>query len=176
MDKNQELYHDEISNLKNFRQKLDTHTIYKDDLNEFSDQYEELVAQAKVITRVSDRLQKKLDNANLQIREQNDEITDKNTQLEVTIAQLAKAQVGRRASTIMLTVALMLFVAEQLFLEPFIEQKVDIPYLGYGILAVLFFIVKGLESGLEQYFLNKEKAKILKAEQDSPTPAVGDAF
>jgi SMC interacting uncharacterized protein involved in chromosome segregation len=144
----QELYHDEISQLKNFRSKLDTHTIYKDEIIGFADQFEELVAQAKVITRVSDRLQKKLDSANLQIREQNEEIKDKNVELEQTIQQLAKARVGRRASTIMLTVALGLFVAEQIFIEPLIEQYVDIPFLGLGILGVLFLVVKGLEGGL----------------------------
>ncbi len=176
MDQHQELYHDEINNLKTFRKKLETHTIYKDDLHEFSDQYEELVAQAKVITRVSDRLQKKLDNANVQIREQNEEIKDKNQELEVTISQLAKARVGRKASTIMLTVGLLLFVAEQLFLEPWIDANVDIPYLGYVILAGLFFVVQGLESGLEKYFLNKEKEKILTLDQSDSQTQYRDAF
>jgi len=161
---NQELYHDEIAQLKKFRSKLETHTIYKEEILDFSDQFEDLVAQAKVITRVSDRLQKKLDSANLQIREQNEEIKDKNLELEQTIEQLAKARVGRRASTIMLTVALGLFVAEQLLLEPIINDYVDTPYLGLGILGGLFFVVKGLESGLEKYFLNQEKKKILKGE------------
>lgn len=159
-----ELYFEELDNLKKFRKKLESHAIYKEDLDEFSEQYEELVAQAKVITRVSDRLQKKLDNANLHIRDQNDEIKTKNDELETTVLQLAKARVGRRASTIMLTVALGLFIAEQVFLEPIIEEKINIPYVGFGILAVLFFMVKALESGLENYFLNKEKKKIMNKE------------
>ena len=74
MDSNRELYYDEIDSLRKFRSKIETHAIYKEDLDAFSDEYEELIAQAKVITRVSDRLQKKLDNANLQIRDQNEEI------------------------------------------------------------------------------------------------------
>lgn len=156
-----ELYHEEIDNLKKFRSKLETHTILKEDLDEFSDQYEELVAQAKVITRVSDRLQKKLDNANVQIREQNHEITNKNDELEQTVLQLAKARVGRKAAGIMLVVALGLFIAEQVFLEPLIDEHIDIPFVGLGILLILFFVVKGLESTLERYFLNQEKRKIL---------------
>ncbi len=156
-----ELYHEEIDNLKKFRSKLETHTILKEDLDEFSDQYEELVAQAKVITRVSDRLQKKLDNANIQIREQNHEITNKNDELEQTVLQLAKARVGRKAAGIMLVVALGLFIAEQVFLEPLIDEYIDIPFVGLGILLILFFVVKGLESTLERYFLNQEKRKIL---------------
>lgn len=166
MDKNQELYYDEIDSLRKFRAKIDTHAIYKEDLDSFSDEYEELVAQAKVITRVSDRLQKKLDNANLQIREQNEEIKDKNVELGKTIDQLAVAKVGRRASTIMLTVAVVLFMLEQIFIEPIIEENIEIPYVGLAILAILFFLVKFFEGRLERYFLNKEKKKILKNEQD----------
>ncbi len=166
---NQELYYDEINSLRKFRAKIDSHTIYKEDLDDFSDEYEELVAQAKVITRVSDRLQKKLDNANLQIKDQNDEIKFKNVELKNTVDQLAVARVGKRASTIMLSIALLLFVAEQVFLEPIIEQQISVPYVGLGILAILFFLVKSLESSLEKYFLNKEKKKIIGDHIDQKT-------
>ena len=171
MDKPRELYYEEINNLHQFREKIDTHAIYKKDLEGFSDQYEELVSQAKVITRVSDRLQKKLDNANIQIRAQNVEIKDKNTQLEDTIQQLAKARVGRRAATIMLTIALLLFVIEQVVLQPIIDAFV-IEFVGpnyaifgsLGVLLILFFLVKFFEGRLEAYFLNVEKKKILSQE------------
>ncbi|MCP4459745.1 MAG: hypothetical protein GY816_17240 [Cytophagales bacterium] len=166
MEKHLELYWEEIENLKNYRTKLQTHTVYKDDLDEFGDQYEELVAQTKVITRVSDRLQKKLDSANLQIREQNDEIKDKNLELEGTVLLLAKAKVGQRAALIMMIIALCLFISEQLLLEPYIASHIDIPFAGTGILLILFFVIKGLESGLEKYFMNKEKQKIMKREQE----------
>ena len=161
MEGNQELYFDEIESLRKFRSKIETHAIYKEDLDAFSGEYEELIAQAKVITRVSDRLQKKLDNANSQIREQNEEIKDKNIQLAETVDQLAKAEMGKRASTIMLTVAVVLFILEQILIEPIIEEKIDIPYLGYGILALLFFLVKFFEGALEKFFMNREKRKIL---------------
>lgn len=166
MDKNHELYYDEINSLRKFRSKIDSHAVYKEDLDEFSDEYEELIAQAKVITRVSDRLQKKLDNANIQIKDQNEEIKFKNIELKTTVDQLAQARVGRRASTIMLSVALILFILEQIFIEPLIEQNIDIPYVGLGILGLLFVIVKVLESSLEKYFMNKEKKKILEAEKE----------
>lgn len=164
MDNNQDLYYDEINNLRNFRSKIDTHAVYKEDLDQFSDEYEELIAQAKVITRVSDRLQKKLDNANIQIKDQNDEIKFKNIELKSTVDQLAQAKVGKRASTIMLIVAFILFIAEQALLEPLIQEHIDIPYIGLGILGLLFFLVKVLESSLEKYFMNKEKQKILESD------------
>jgi DNA repair exonuclease SbcCD ATPase subunit len=168
-ERNQELYYDEIKQLEDFRVKLqDTHTIYKKELDEFTDQYEELVAQAKVITRVSDRLQKKLDSANMQIREQNEEISQKNTELNDAILQLARARVGRRASAIILFVAFGLFVMEQLLLEPIIDDYVDTPLIGLGILGVLFFLVKQLEGALEKYFMEQEKKKILAAAPMEP--------
>ncbi len=166
MSNPQELYHEEIKKLKDFRIKLESHSIYKEQLEDFSDDYEELVAQAKVITRVSDRLQKKLDGANLQIREQNDEIKVKNGELTKTIDQLDKAKLGRKASTIMLTVALLLFVLEQVFIEPMIEANFgDGYYINYIILIVIFFLVKFFESRLEDYFLGQTKKKIIEKQE-----------
>ncbi|MEQ8239712.1 MAG: hypothetical protein RIA69_10900 [Cyclobacteriaceae bacterium] len=167
MESPRELYHEEVRRLKDFRIKLKSHAIYQEQLDEFSDDYEELVAQAKVITRVSDRLQKKLDGANIQIREQNNEIKDKNTKLEETIFELARLKISRRASTIMLIVALTLFVLEQVILQPIIEDSISIPYLDLFILVILFFGAKFVEGGLEKYFLKQEQKKIMKKSEDS---------
>lgn len=166
MDNPRELYHEEIKKLKDFRLRLESHSIYKEQLDEFSDDYEELVAQAKVITRVSDRLQKKLDGANLQIREQNAEITEKNVRLTDTIDELAKAKVGKKASTIMLFVALTLFVLEQAFIQPFIEEQFsNIYYLDWVLLAGIFFLAKFFESRLEGYFVDAQKRKIIEEQE-----------
>lgn len=164
MEGPRELYHDEVKKLKDFRVRLDTHAIYRKDLEDFTDDYEDLVAQAKVITRVSDRLQKKLDNANIQIREQNDEIKVKNLQLEQTIKDLAVAKVGRKASTIMFTLAIILFVSEEYFLEEIIDSYVSIPYMGLVVKGLIALGLKFFESALEAFFLNQEKRKIIKKE------------
>ncbi len=156
-----ELYHDEVNNLKKFKDKIEAHTIYKEDLESFSEQYDELIAQAKVITRVSDRLQKKLDSANLQIREQNKEITKQNLELEATIHQLAQARVGRKASTILYFIAITLFVVEEFTLESILENLNWPVSLGIAIKLATFFGVKLFEGKLESYFMNQEKKKIL---------------
>lgn len=176
MEESKELYHEELKKLKDFRSRLDTHAIYKQDLESFSDDYEDLVAQAKVITRVSDRLQKKLDNANIQIREQNEEIKDKNLQLENTIKELAEAKVGRRASTALFFLAIILFLAEELFVEDAIESYLSSwdfgtfnalkQYIGIFIKLLLAIGLKFLEGGLESFFLNQEKKKIMKMENE----------
>lgn len=164
MEGQRELYHEEVKKLKDFRSHLDTHAIYKEDLEAFSDDYEELVAQAKVITRVSDRLQKKLDNANVKIRDQNDEIKVKNLELENTIKQLAAARVGRKASTIMFTLAILLFFSEEIFLEDIIDSYVSIPYLDLIIKGGIALGLKFFEGALESFFLNQEKRKIIAKE------------
>ncbi|MEO9477756.1 MAG: hypothetical protein ABJG41_19580 [Cyclobacteriaceae bacterium] len=170
MDNPRELYHEEIKKLQDFRSRLESHSIYKEQLDEFSDDYEELVAQAKVITRVSDRLQKKLDSANLQIRSQNEEIKDKNVKLTETIDELAKAKVGRKAATIMLVVALVLFVLEQIIVQPYIEENfAGLFYLDYILLGGIFFLVKFFESRLEGYFVDSQKRKIIEEQEKQGT-------
>ncbi len=169
MDRQQELYYDEINNLKKFRSRLNNYTIYKEEIDGFADEYEELVSQAKVITRVSDRLQKKLDSANIQIREQNDEIKDKNFQLESTVNQLAKARVGRLAATILFILFIVLVMIEEQFLEPYVtgllqENDIRIPYLNLALILLVAIFLKIFESALQAYFMNREKKKILKGE------------
>lgn len=172
MSEQRELYHEELKRLKDFRSRLETHAIYKKDLESFSDDYEDLVAQAKVITRVSDRLQKKLDNANVQIRQQNDEIQEKNDQLEVTISDLAEAKMGRRASTALFFLAIILFFGEELFIEDIIEEYVKFQLFGQsigGILVKLLIAIglKFFEGSLEEFFLNQEKKKIMKQDKSA---------
>jgi hypothetical protein len=174
MDKRLNPYYEEIDNLSRFRNKVDAHTVYKSDLDLFSEQYEELISQANMITSVSDRLQKKLDGAILQIKEQNEEIQEKNFNLENTVDKLSKARVGRQASATMLFFALLLFIVEQTFLQSIVDEYVGQfiagKYVFMGslfVLCMLFFLVKYLEGSLETYYLNKEKKKILKQESAS---------
>lgn len=159
-----ELYHDEVNNLDKFRKKIDSRTIYKEDLEFFSEQYEELIAQAKVITRVSDRLQKKLDNANSQIREQNSEITEKNDELEVAINQLVAAKVGRKASTILFVVTISLLIFEEYAIDPLLDDLSGSEFISIGIKVITAVIAKLFEGRLEDYFLKKEKDKIIRDE------------
>ncbi|MEL7147790.1 MAG: hypothetical protein AAFO69_15565 [Bacteroidota bacterium] len=159
-----ELYHDEVNNLEKFRKKIDSRTIYKEDLEFFSEQYEELIAQAKVITRVSDRLQKKLDNANSQIREQNSEITEKNDELESAINQLVAAKVGRKASTILFIVTIALLIFEEMAIDPLLEELAGSDFISIGIKVITAIVAKMFEGRLEDYFLKKEKDKIIRDE------------
>ena len=81
--------------------------------------------------------------------------------MEDKVYQLVRAKVGKKAGRLLLIFTLGLFGLEQIFLEPVIEKYVSVPFVDLGILTLLFFIVKSLESSLENFFLKKEKKKIL---------------
>ena len=87
---------------------------FKERLESISNHYEDLLDQSKLITKVSDRLQKKITKAN-------DQLERKNVELQLTLDALTKAKVGRRATTI----TILIFLALVLISEGFIEEKIE---------------------------------------------------
>jgi len=96
------------------KESVDQHEI-KEGFVELTNDYEDLLIQTKIITRISDRLQNKLDKLNLALQ-------NKNEQLEDTIDELAKAKIGRKATTIVLFSAIILFILTEVLIEPLIEE------------------------------------------------------
>lgn len=163
-----ELYHEEQKILSDYVGKVKNKDLSMDDAVNIAVNYKDLLDQSKVITRISDRLQKKLDHANQKIKSQNSEIQKKNGQLEDTINQLDKMTVGKRASRLLFVVFIVLFITEQLFIEPIIEDVSTLhlseevgKYFGIGILLLLALLLKFFESSVEGYFLKQRKKKIL---------------
>lgn len=156
-----ELYHEEQKILSDYVGKVKQKDLSMDDAVNIAVHYKDLLDQSKVITRISDRLQKKLDHANQKIKTQNVEIQKKNTELEDTIDQLDKMTVGKKASRIMFVLAIVLFISEEQFLAPIINDMIDIEYVGLVILLVIAMFLKFFEGMLESYFLKQTKKKIL---------------
>ncbi|PIB34957.1 hypothetical protein BFP72_05900 [Reichenbachiella sp. 5M10] len=156
-----ELYHEEQKILSDYVGKVKNKDLSMDDAVGIAVHYKDLLDQSKVITRISDRLQKKLDHANQKIKSQNSEIQKKNAELENTIDQLDKMTVGKKASRIMFIIAIVVFISEEQFLAPVIQDFVGVDYLGLVILLIIAMIMKFLEGGLEKYFLKQTKKKIL---------------
>ena len=77
----------------------------KEEVASFHAHYEDLLYQSKLITKVSDRLQKKINNANDALEHKNDELSE-------TIDELPAAKVGRKATTIVLVIFIVLFLVE----------------------------------------------------------------
>ncbi|MEQ8413327.1 MAG: hypothetical protein RIB71_02640 [Imperialibacter sp.] len=156
------LYDEEDKALHAFKTKAQQNNISRKDLAQFIDSYQDLLIQSKVITKVSDKLQSKLNKANERIVEQNEEIVEKNSLLESTIGQLVKAQVGKKASTIIFTAAVIMFLSEEVFLGEAIAVIVHIQYLDLVVKGCIAFGLKFLEGGLETFFMKKEQIKIVK--------------
>jgi len=134
-----------------------------EELKSITGNYEELLDQTVLITRISDRLQKKLDQTNDKLSVLNDQLNDKNIELQNTIDDLVKAKVGRKATTIVFIFALVLFVISEAFVEPYIESYANNIYLSLSIKAVIAMSIKPLEMLVEGNLLKTARRKRLEA-------------
>jgi hypothetical protein len=119
--------------------------------------YSDLIDQSKLITRVSDKLQKKLDKVN-------GDLEARNGELQQTIDALTKAKASKKATTIVLILAVVLFLVSEGFLDPIIDLYaggIAIAMLVKGTLALL---LKPVESFIENLLLRRDKSiKVIRA-------------
>jgi len=160
-----ELYYEEQKILSDYVGRIKKKEVNLEDAVNIAVNYKDLLDQSKVITRISDRLQKKLDHSNQKIKSQNVEISKKNKELDNTIGQLTKMTVGKKATRIMFVLAVILFISEEQFLAPIINDYVGTPYVSLGLMLIIAMLLKFFESWLEGYFLKQQKHKILTREE-----------
>ena len=118
----------------------------------------------ELVSSVSDRLQNKLNHALEKLKSQSQEINAingrlelRNNELSATIEALTNAKAGRRATTIALIIALVLFLTSEA-IEYWIELYTqNVLHLGW-ILAIklcIALLIKPIESILESYFIKR---------------------
>ncbi len=159
------IYHRELENLeqsKKFLQraeysKMDIQLEYK----RLVENYEELVGQVQIITKISDRLQNKLDKTNEMLEKTNEDLHDKNIQLIETIDALTEAKIGRKAATIVMILAIVLFIVSEAVIEPAIEREIDNWWIGLGLKFVVAILIKPGEDFINKYMLKKARKKQL---------------
>ncbi len=154
-----------LDHMQNFLEKDDVKDEeYKEEIKQVSRYYEELLDQAKLITKVSDRLQNKLNNLNAKLN-------DKNIELQNTIDELTKARVGRRATTIALFVAVGLFLISEGVVEPQIESALGPGNFGLGLAfkGVIALLLKPIET-LSEKLLMKRALKEAESKRVSDQP------
>ncbi len=134
----------------------------KEELTLLVKNYSELLDQVKLITRISDRLQRKLDQTNDKLNLVNEEIKDKNVQLEKTINDLAEAKIGRRATTLVFIFTLILFIISEAFIEPWIEAYYKNFMVSLGVKGIIALLIKPLETMVEDFLVKKARARTLK--------------
>ena len=134
--------------------------------------YEELFDQVKIITKISDRLQRKLDKTNDQLAETNNQLNDRNIELQETIDALTKARIGRRAATLVLFVAVILFILSEAVIEPRIEawamdyyQNISMAFwIGLLLKFLIAVMIKPIEMLLESTLTKRARKKAMKTD------------
>lgn len=137
----------------------------KEEYQSLTTNYLELIDQIVLITRISDRLQKKLDQTNDKLATLNDQLNDKNVELQETIDDLVKARVGRKATTIVFIFALVLFVFSEALIEPYIDTYADNIYISLAIKAIIAMSIKPLEMLVESSLMKAARGKKLKQKE-----------
>ena len=159
-----------LEHIQNFLEKEDVkEDEYKKEIKQVSIYYQDLLDQAMLITKVSDRLQNKLNKLN-------SKLNDKNDELQTTIDELTKAKVGRKATTIALVVAVILFLLSEGLVEPQIESYLGPGNIGWGLAfkGVIALLLKPIEI-LSEKLLMKRALKDAKSKTQDGAPAVPEA-
>ncbi|MBK6264252.1 hypothetical protein JKA74_04325 [Marivirga sp. S37H4] len=134
----------------------------KENYTALCNKYERLIGEAKLLTSVSDRLHSRLNEANEKLKKQSDEINKINDDLKVnnqllqdTIDQLVKAKVGRKASSIVLLIAIILFIISEGVLEPLVEEKFGNEQIGFVFKLGIAILLKPIDVLVERYMMRK---------------------
>lgn len=142
-----------------------------DGYSELSANYDKLLKETKVLTSVSDRLHFKLNDANQELQKQkneigeiNEELKTNNSVLQDTINQLIKARIGQKSSSIVLLIAILLFILSEVMLEPIIEQNTDSEYIGLLLKGVIALLLKPIDILVEWLLMRKTLNKMKRFE------------
>lgn len=148
MKENKNVFHKETQYLEHIKQIQEKNTLSLEDLkheyNSLGQEYKKLLGDTKVLTNISDRLQHRLNATYEELEVKHEEIKQKNIVLQNTIDALTKARISRKATTITLIMAVLLFILSEGFLEPFVETRTL--QLGFSNNASFWigFIAKGM--------------------------------
>ena len=157
----QSIYQSELNNLeqsKNFLKRSDYSQIELQlEFKKLVENYGELVDQVKIITKISDRLQRKLNKTNDALESSNTQLAELNNQLNITIDQLTEAKIGRKAGTIVMMVAIGLFIVSEVVLEPIIDANFNNAYVGLFLKLVVAILIKPGEDFANNYMLKKAR-------------------
>ena len=139
--------------------------------------YEKLLGDSRVITNISDRLQNRLNAANENLQHQSEEIRAINTQLEKkaielqsSIDELTRAKISRKATTITLIAAVILFIISEGLLEPWVEKYMPSnqigSWVGFLMKGLIALLLKPIDYLVESYLKKEARRK----SQDNPIP------
>ncbi|MFQ3576527.1 MAG: hypothetical protein SNJ77_08835 [Cytophagales bacterium] len=134
------------------------------DIHKLIEDYVENIHEIKLVTKVSDRLQKKLNKTN-------EALDSKNKALQETLDKLTKANAGKKATTIVFILGIVLFVFEEFLIEAVVKHHFGHENIWIGVAAkiVIALALKPIELYLEHKFIEHamEENKKKKIAKDS---------
>jgi malate synthase len=148
----QELYLKQMMQAIEVKEKLKDPRLGKSDIeqdiNRLIENYVENIHEIKLVTKVSDRLQKKLNKTN-------EALDQKNKALQETLDKLTKANAGKKATTIVFILGIVLFVFEEFLIEAVVKHHFGHENIWIGVSAKIFIALglKPLEMYLEHKFI-----------------------
>lgn len=117
MSREEKLFRNEMNVLNHYREMASRDKSLEDAnqaLENLTNKYKALLEQARFLTWISGRLERRLHRSNR-------ELNIKNNRLITTLKELTKAEAGKSAYTIIYFIAIGLFVLEEFFVEPVIN-------------------------------------------------------
>ena len=153
MSREEKLFRNENSILHHYKviaEENNSHDQARDALKELTGKYENLLNQTRFLTWISGRLERKL-------QRKNKELSDSNLNLNKTLTELTKAEAGKSAYAIIYFVAIILFVLEEVVIEPFVAAVGG--HVGYGIAIKLFIVImlKVSEASIEKKIIHSRR-------------------
>jgi len=129
-----------------------THQEVQTEYCTLTDNYGKLLDEVKLLTAVSDRLQRKLNKANENVIKKNAEVKD-------AVERLNRSSADRRAIFIAAIVGLSFMIVSEALVEPHIEKAFEIrpTLLLTGIKLGIFFSMYPVKKIIEVTFTNTEK-------------------
>jgi hypothetical protein len=146
MTREEKLFKNEIKTLNDYRELAETEHSPEDTkeaLRKLTNKYKTLLEQTRFLTWISGRLERKLHRTNR-------ELFQKNIHLENTLNDLTRAEASKNASAIIYFIAIVLFVLEEYFVEPFILVFGDNVGWGIGIKLAIVLLLKVSEGFIER--------------------------
>jgi hypothetical protein len=153
MSREEKLFRNENNVLTHYQQLLERDINPEDTsiaLKKLTHKYKILLDQTRFLTWISGRLERKL-------QRKNAELFNNNKRLQQTLDELTKAEAGRSTYAIIYSIAIALFVLEELFIEPFINMLGN--NLSYSIIIKLgiVLILKLSEGFIEKKITRNKK-------------------
>ena len=164
MTREEKLFKNEIKILNDYRELAEGYPSAddaRDALRKLTHKYKSLLEQTRFLTWISGRLERKLHRTNR-------ELFQKNIRLENTLHQLTQAEAGRSAYAIIYFIAIVLFVLEEYFVEPFIGVFGDSVGYGIGIKLGIVLLLKIAEGFIERKISRRKIQRSLNSADDLP--------